>query len=119
MLIDGSEYGIYKIDNVIFIKKSIIPILISVFSGTRALPAGSKCHDLVVIDAAGTIISGHFDKKIRIWDTYTDKCRTELQYNAVITSLSHNAGMKNKFFYRNFNHFFINRKTAIISMFKR
>ncbi|CAF1575256.1 unnamed protein product [Rotaria sp. Silwood1] len=57
---------------------------------TRTLFAGSKCHDLVVIDAAGTIISGHFDKKIRIWDAYIDKCRTELQYNASITSLSYN-----------------------------
>ncbi len=64
------------------------------FLGTRTLFAGSKCHDLVIIDAAGTIISGHFDKKIRIWDTYNDKCRTELQYNAIITSLSYNAGME-------------------------
>ncbi|CAF2686194.1 unnamed protein product [Rotaria sp. Silwood2] len=58
---------------------------------TRTLFAGSKCHDLVVIDAAGTIISGHFDRKIRIWDAFTDKCRTELQYDSLITSLSYNA----------------------------
>lgn len=61
--------------------------------GARTLFAGSKCHDLVVTDAAGTIISGHYDKKLRIWDTYTDKCRLELQYNASITSLSYFAGL--------------------------
>lgn len=66
---------------------------VRLFSGIRTLFAGSKCHDLVVTDAAGTIVSGHFDRKIRIWDAYTDKCRTELQYNALITSLSYNAGM--------------------------
>jgi autophagy-related protein 16 len=57
---------------------------------TRTLLAPSKCHDLVVIDAAGTIISGHFDRKIRIWDPFTDKCRTELKYDSAITSLSYN-----------------------------
>ncbi|CAF2172752.1 unnamed protein product [Rotaria magnacalcarata] len=58
---------------------------------TRNLFVGSKCHDLVVIDAIGTMISGHYDKKIHIWDAYTDKCRTELQCNAAITSLYYNA----------------------------
>ncbi|UJR27539.1 hypothetical protein I4U23_008821 [Adineta vaga] len=57
---------------------------------TRTIFVGSKCHDLVVIDAAGTIISGHFDKKIRMWDAYTDKCRIELKYDSAITSLSYN-----------------------------
>jgi autophagy-related protein 16 len=66
-----------------------------VFQGIKTLFAGSKCHDLVVTDAAGTIISGHFDKKIRIWDAFSDKCRIELPFNAAITSLSYNAGMKN------------------------
>ena len=61
-------------------------------TGVQTLFAGSKCHDLVVTDATGTIISGHFDKKIRIWDALSDKCRVELQYNAAITSLSYNAG---------------------------
>ncbi|CAF0868683.1 unnamed protein product [Adineta steineri] len=56
----------------------------------RTLFAGSKCHDLVVTDAAGTIISGHFDKKIRIWDPISDKCLDELQNDSAITSLSYN-----------------------------
>lgn len=45
-------------------------------------------------DASGTMISGHFDKKIRIWDTFSDHPRKDLQFNAVITSLSYNAGIK-------------------------
>ncbi len=46
----------------------------------------------MITDAAGTIISGHFDKKIRIWDPSADKCRTELKFDAAITSLSYNNG---------------------------
>ena len=39
----------------------------------------SSCNDLVTSDGAGTnIISGHFDRRIRFWDTryvvYVDKC---------------------------------------------
>lgn len=71
-------------------------INISIVLGSRTLFAGSKCHDLVVTDAAGSIISGHYDKKLRIWDTYTDKCRLELQYTAAITSLSYFAGLQDK-----------------------
>ncbi|CAF4624038.1 unnamed protein product, partial [Rotaria sp. Silwood2] len=56
----------------------------------KTLFIGSICHDLVVTDATGTIISGHFDKKIRIWDPFTNRCRTELEYDAAITSLSYN-----------------------------
>ncbi|CAF4332014.1 unnamed protein product [Rotaria socialis] len=56
----------------------------------QTLFAGSKCHDLVILDAAGTIISGHYDRKIRIWDPFANNCRTELQYDAAITSLSFN-----------------------------
>ena len=58
------------------------------------MSVGSTCHDLVIIDAAGTIVSGHFDKKVRIWDPFTHKCRTELIYDASITSLSYNESIK-------------------------
>ena len=70
-------------------------------------------------DAAGTIISGHFDKKIRIWDAYTDKCRLELQYDAVVTSLSYNVGKKADLSKEIFLIDIIHRKTTIISLFKR
>lgn len=60
--------------------------------GIRTLFAGSKCHDLVITDAVGTIVSAHFDKKIRFWDTLSDQCRQELLCTAAVTSLSYNAG---------------------------
>lgn len=37
--------------------------------GTRTLFAGSSCNDIVAGRGMGnTIISGHFDKRIRFWD---------------------------------------------------
>ena len=62
--------------------------------GVRTLFAGSKCHDLAIIDATGAMASGHFDKKIRIWDPFTDVCRAEVPCDAVVTSLFYNAGMR-------------------------
>ncbi len=65
-----------------------------VFLGVRTLFAGSKCHDLVAHDASGSLISGHFDKKIRFWDSRNDSAKCELQLQAAITSLSINRGKK-------------------------
>lgn len=45
------------------------------------------------------MISGHYDKKIRMWDPYTDKCRSELKYDAAITSLSYNDGKNKRIFF--------------------
>jgi hypothetical protein len=88
--------------------------------GTQTLFAGSKCHDLVITDAAGTIISGHFDKKIRIWDLYVDKCRFELKFDAAITSLSYNNGKNTRTFFPENSDFNIHfRQTTITRMFKR
>ncbi|XP_066907379.1 autophagy-related protein 16-1 [Halyomorpha halys] len=51
--------------------------------------AGSCCNDLVISDSAGTtIISGHFDKKIRCWDTRTsDSNKREILVQGKVTSL--------------------------------
>jgi len=62
------------------------------YLGVRTLFAGSKCHDLVAHDASGSLISGHFDKKIRFWDSRNDSARCELQLQGPITSLSINRG---------------------------
>ncbi|CAB0045134.1 unnamed protein product [Trichogramma brassicae] len=49
--------------------------------------AGSSCNDLVTSDGSGsTIISGHFDKTIRFWDTRTET-GSNLQLQGKITSL--------------------------------
>lgn len=50
--------------------------------------AGSSCNDLVTTDGSGsTIISGHFDKKIRFWDTRTDCPSNDIVLQGKITSL--------------------------------
>jgi hypothetical protein len=47
---------------------------------------------LVALDASGSLISGHFDKKIRFWDARNDSTKCELQLQAAITSLAINRG---------------------------
>lgn len=73
-----------------------IRLFYSYFTGIQTLFVGSKCHDIVITDAAGAMASGHFDKKIRLWDPLIDRCRTELQFDAAITSLSYNSGRNSK-----------------------
>ena len=73
-------------------KEQRTDLAMTLFSGVRTLFAGSKCLDLVITDAAGTIVSGHFDKKIRTWDNLADQCRHEFTCNASVTSLSYNMG---------------------------
>lgn len=49
---------------------------------------GSSCNDLVTTDGSGsTIISGHFDKKIRFWDTRTNCSVNDIVLQGKITSL--------------------------------
>lgn len=65
------------------------PFLSSIpYTGIRTIFAGSSCNDLVPSDsAATTIISGHFDKKIRFWDTRTEQSANEVPLQGKITSL--------------------------------
>ncbi|KAI4459502.1 autophagy protein 16-like [Holotrichia oblita] len=50
--------------------------------------AGSSCNDLVTADGSGlTIISGHFDKRIRFWDTRSESGPNEIVLNGKVTSL--------------------------------
>lgn len=51
--------------------------------------AGSSCNDLVTGDGSGTtIISGHFDKRIRFWDSRTDASSVnDIVLQGKITSL--------------------------------
>ncbi|XP_075235351.1 autophagy-related protein 16-1-like [Lycorma delicatula] len=58
--------------------------------------AGSSCNDLVTSDGAGTtIISGHFDKKIRFWDTRSDMAEHDIQVQGKVTSLDLSRDAKN------------------------
>ncbi|KAF0764775.1 autophagy-related protein 16-1 [Aphis craccivora] len=50
--------------------------------------AMSSCNDLVTSETVGTtIMSGHFDKRIRFWDTRTEKPHTEIEVQGRVTSL--------------------------------
>ena len=64
------------------------------FQGIETKFAGSCCNDLVISDSAGTsIISGHFDKKIRCWDTrMSDSNKREILVQGKVTSLDMGRG---------------------------
>ncbi|KAF7414791.1 hypothetical protein HZH68_003280 [Vespula germanica] len=49
---------------------------------------GSSCNDLVTSDGAGsTIISGHFDQRIRFWDTRAESSSNDILLEGKVTSL--------------------------------
>ena len=71
-------------------------------SGIKTMFAGSSCNDLVISDGLGTtIISGHFDRKIRFWDTRSEQSTKDIALNGRITSLDLSPGE----FYSRFGHF--------------
>jgi autophagy-related protein 16 len=54
--------------------------------------AGSSCNDLVATDSS-TIISAHFDKKVRFWDTRsTDSSSKDITLQGKVTSLDVSKG---------------------------
>lgn len=64
------------------------------FIGIETKFAGSSCNDLVITDGSGsTIISGHFDKKIRFWDTRADSSANDIILPGKVTSLDLSKGM--------------------------
>lgn len=63
------------------------------FTGIETKFAGSSCNDLVAADGNGfTIISGHFDKRIRFWDARTESSAKEIHLNGKVTSLDLSKG---------------------------
>lgn len=55
--------------------------------------AGSSCNDLVTSDGAGsTIISGHFDQRIRFWDTRAESSSNDILLEGKVTSLDLSRG---------------------------
>lgn len=60
--------------------------------GIRTLFAGSSCNDAVSGRGMGTtVISGHFDRRIRFWDTRTATAN-EIALQGKVTSLDHFPG---------------------------
>lgn len=63
------------------------------FAGIETKFAGSSCNDLVTADSGGSsIISGHFDKRIRFWDARTDASANDIVLNGKVTSLDLSRG---------------------------
>ena len=55
----------------------------------RTLFAGSSCNDLIVASSESTVVSGHFDKRIRFWETRTESSTcNEILLEGRITSLA-------------------------------
>jgi len=55
-------------------------------SGVSTKFAGSSCNDVICVDGS-SVISGHFDKKIRFWDARTDTPTQDVVLPGRITSL--------------------------------
>lgn len=71
----------------IIIKKNVhIP-------GIKTIFAGSSCNDLVTMYGT-SVISGHFDKRIRFWDTrgQADSSTNEILLQGRLTSLNLSPG---------------------------
>lgn len=69
-----------------------ICLLLLPLSGIRTLFAGSSCNDAVAGRGLGTtVISGHFDRRIRFWDTRTATAN-EIALQGRVTSLDHFPG---------------------------
>lgn len=67
--------------------------MFSSFPGIETKFAGSSCNDLVTVDSAGsTIISGHYDKRIRFWDTRSESNANEILLQGKVTSLDLSKG---------------------------
>ena len=56
------------------------------FIGIKTIFAGSSCNDLVTL-YGNNIISGHFDKRVRFWDSRSEKTTNEIGLQGRITSL--------------------------------
>jgi len=61
------------------------------FIGTKTIFAGSSCNDLVTLHS-NVIISGHFDKRVRFWDSRSDNTSNEIGLHGRITSLALSPG---------------------------
>lgn len=62
-------------------------------AGIETKFAGSSCNDLVTSDGSGsTIISGHFDQRIRFWDTRAESSSNDIVLEGKVTSLDLSRG---------------------------
>lgn len=60
------------------------------FLGMRTILAGSSVND--VVTTGNSIVSGHFDRKIRFWDVRSESSTNEILLQGRITSLDLSEG---------------------------
>ena len=65
-------------------------------SGIKTLFAGSSCNDLVTLHGSN-IISGHFDRRVRFWDSRSDHTTNEIELLGRVTSLALSPGIMNTY----------------------
>ena len=63
------------------------------FSGERTLFTGSSCFD-VVASESGSVVSGHFDRKVRFCDHRSGSTVNEIALQAKVTSLDLSSGSR-------------------------
>lgn len=68
----------------ILLKSKLFSFLL--LAGVSTKFAGSSCNDLVCVDGS-SVISGHYDKRIRFWDVRTESPTQEVGLMGRITSL--------------------------------
>jgi autophagy-related protein 16 len=86
MVISRIDYRNHYVD-------MLLCLILCLFSGIETKFAGSSCNDLVTTDGSGTtIISGHFDKRIRFWDTRSDTTSRDILLQGKVTSLDLSRG---------------------------
>ena len=88
-------------------------------AGIETKFTGSSCNDLVTSDGSGsTIISGHFDKTIRFWDTRTESGSNDILLQGKITSLdlSRGALIEFQWFLLNLAFHLLNRHNSVFQM---
>lgn len=56
-------------------------------AGVSTKFAGSSCNDLVTLNDSTTVLSGHYDKRVRFWDVRKDSPTQEVCLPGKITSL--------------------------------
>lgn len=83
-----------------FIKRNRCESITFMCVGIETKFAGSSCNDLVTSETIGTtIMSGHFDKRIRFWDTRAETPHTEIEVQGRVTSLDLSRGKYTTMYY--------------------
>lgn len=62
-----------------------------VLPGIKTIFAGSSANDVISTDHYN-IISGHFDRKVRLWDVRSDSTPKEISLQGRVTSLDLSVG---------------------------